>query len=87
MEDLRAIGVTQRAVYYLESHLNKRSYCVQVGNTFSEHGTLRRDVPQDSVLGPVQLCIYSNELSFLLREHGVVFNLFADDTQVSFVYQ
>ncbi len=77
LEDLRAIGVTQRALYYLENYLN-RNYCVQVGNTFSEHGTLRKGVPQGSVLEPVLFCIYSIELSFLLREHGVAFNLFAD---------
>ena len=81
LDDLRAIGVTQGALTYLQSYLHNRSFCVQVGNTISEHCLLRRGVPQGSVLGPILFCIYTIELSHLLEEHEISFNLFADDTQ------
>ena len=81
-KDLKAIGVTQRALSYLETYLANRSYCVKVEGSFSEHSPLRRSVPQGRVLVPVLFCIYTIELAHLLREHGISFNLFADDTQL-----
>ena len=80
LDDLRAIGVTHRAVRYIRSYLEDRKYCVQIKNSFSDLKMLRRGVPQGSVLGPVFFCIYTIELSYLLQEHGVAFTLYADDT-------
>ena len=81
LDDLRAIGVTHRALRYIRSYLEDRKYCVQIGNSFSDIKMLRRVVPQGSVPGPMLLCIYTIELSYLLQEHGVAFTLYADDTQ------
>ncbi len=39
-------------------------------------------MPQGSVLGPVLFCIYTIELSYILKKHKVGFKLFADDTQL-----
>ncbi len=66
---------------YLESYLENRNYSVQVGNYLCEYRLLRRGVPQGSVLRPILFCIYIRELSFLLQNHGVTYNLFADDAQ------
>ena len=53
LDDLRAIGVTHRALRYIRSYLKDRKYCLQIGNSFSDLKMLRRRVPQGSVLGPV----------------------------------
>ena len=58
-----------------------REYCVQIGDSLSDSRPLSRGVPQGSVLEPILFCIYTIELSLLLREHRVSFRLFADDTQ------
>ena len=73
LRDCESIGIEGAALAYLKSYLENRSYCVQIGETLSEVKTLEPGVPQGSVLGP--------ELSYLLAQHGVVFKLFADDTQ------
>ena len=81
LKDLKAIGIEGDALDYLETFLVNRTYCVQVGKSFSSTKVLARGVPQGSVLGPILFCIYTIELMHLLRSHGVHFQLFADDTQ------
>ena len=79
--DLKAVGIVGEAQDYLETFLTNRTYCVQIGKSFSRTKKLTRGVPQGSVLGPILFCIYTIELMHLLRNHGVHFQLFADDTQ------
>ena len=81
LEDLKAIGIEGEALEFLENYLNNRTYCVQIGKSFSRTKALVRGVPQGSVLGPILFCIYTIELMYLLESHGVHFQLFADDTQ------
>ena len=54
---------------------------VQIEESSSRTKVLTRGVPQGSVLGPILFCIYTIELMHLLENHGVRFQLFADDTQ------
>lgn len=75
------IGIECVALSYLKSYLEGRSYCVQIGDTFSDSVPLKRGVPQGSVLGPVLFCLYTADLSVVLERHGVKFKLYADDTQ------
>ena len=81
LKDLKAIGIEGEALDYLESFLINRTYCVQIEESFSRTKVLTRGVPQGSVLGPILFCIYTIELMYLLENHGVRFQLFADDTQ------
>ena len=75
LKDCRSIGIEGQALVYLESYLKDRTYCVQVGDSFSNIKHLERGVPQGSVLGPILFCIYMFELSHLLEKHGVQFKL------------
>ena len=81
LEDLKTIGIDGDALEYLRHYLENRTYSVQIGGSFSRTKSLMRGVPQGSVLGPILFCIYTIELSHLLKRHGVKFKLFADDTQ------
>ena len=58
-----------------------RQYQVVIGDACSGVKPLERGVPQGSVLGPILFCIYTIELSHILRQYGIDFKLFADDTQ------
>ena len=81
LKDLKSIGIESEALDYLESFSINRTYCVQIEESFSGTKVLTRGVPQGSVLGPILFCIYTIELMYLLENHGVRFQLFADDTQ------
>ncbi len=79
--DCKSVGIDGDVLTYLRSYLENRQYCVQIGRSFSDKKTLNRGVPQGSVLGPVLFCIYTIELSYILKKHKMEFKLFADDTQ------
>ena len=81
LKDCKNIGIEGAALTYIEGYLDDRTYRVQVGECFSNVKSLRRGVPQGSVLGPILFCIYTADLANVLRRHGVTFKLFADDTQ------
>ena len=81
LEDLETIGIEDEALELMKNYIEGRTYCVQIGNAKSKTQKLSRGVPQGSVLGPILFCIYTIELSYILKRHGVFFKLFADDTQ------
>ncbi len=80
LTDCKSVSIDGDALTYLRSYLENRQYCVQIGRSFFDKKTLNRGVPQGSVLGPVLFCIYTIELSYILKKHKVGFKLFADDT-------
>ena len=80
LRDCQNIAIIDDELQYLKSYIEGRTYCVQIGQSFSETRNLERGIPQGSVLGPVLFCIYIIELSYLLKSHGVQLKLSADDT-------
>ena len=81
IEDLITIGVGGGALKWFVNYLSNRSFKVKVNNKYSESKKLTTGVPQGSVLGPVLFSIYTIELSWIFKLHGVKCKFFADDTQ------
>ena len=58
----------------------KQKFNVTLENVFSDAGLISCGVPQGSVLGPLLLLIYINDLPQTLNETGSY--LYADDTRI-----
>ena len=84
LKDLSSVGITEDVHLWYKSYLENRSSIVMISNEKSMTKRLSKGVPQGSVLGPLLFCIYTIELSNILKKHTVKFKLFADDTQFYF---
>lgn len=76
------LGISERALQWFRSYLSGRTQAVSVGSECSRPAELRYGVPQGSVLGPLLYTIYTLPLGDLLRDAGVGYHLYADDTQL-----
>ena len=76
------LGITGSALRWFESYLSGRTQSVAVEGVCSKPSTLRYGVPQGSVLGPLLYTIYTLPLGDILRDAGISYHLYADDTQL-----
>ena len=75
-------GISGTALYLLKSYLHDRTQCVQIEGINSEYAKLVCGVPQGSVLGPLNFCMYMYPIGSILRHHSVGYHIYADDTQL-----
>ena len=78
---LKKYGISGDLLHWIQNYLYMRNQKVFVNGTFSSLKFILAGVPQGSVLGPLLILIYINELADYL--HGMA-RLFADDTSLSF---
>ena len=64
------------------SYLSDRSQRISVNNALSDMAGLSYGVPQGSVLGPIEFCMYTLPLGAILRHHKLQYHIYADDTQI-----
>ena len=76
------VGVDGDALKLFESYLTGRTQCVSVEGVLSELSELLYGVPQGSVLGPIEFCIYTIPLGAILRHYKIDYHIYADDTQL-----
>lgn len=76
------VGIKGQCLQWLASYLQYRQQAVLIDGDQSPSHTLTCGVPQGSVLGPLLFTVYTSPLAALLREHGILFHLYADDTQL-----
>ena len=75
-------GISGSALSLLKSYLHGRTQCVQIEGIVSEYAKLVCGVPQGSVLGPLNFCMYMYPIGSILRHHGINYHIHADDTQL-----
>jgi len=67
---------------WINSYLHSRKQSVTIMEAMSMLAELLYGVPQGSVLGPVLFVMYILPLGDIARRHGIMFNSYADDTQL-----
>ena len=78
---LHAYGFAENAIKLLASYLTGRSQKVKIHSDFSDYNTLKRGVPQGSVLGPSLFNLFINDLFCFIQK--TILSNFADDNTLT----
>ena len=78
----RYLWIIRINVIFIKVVLHCRTQCVQIEGIIFEYAELVCGVPQGSVLGPLNCCMYMYPIGSILRHHGINYHIYADDTQL-----
>ena len=76
------IGLGGPVLDLFQSYLSGRTQCISIEGVLSELKELVDGVPQGSVLGPLEFCIYTIPIGAILRHYNINYQIYADDTQL-----
>ena len=75
-------GITGLASDWFKSYLQNRKYCVKIDDAMSDVEDLTYGIPQGSVVGPKCFTLYIQPVQEIIRKHGFLYHMYADDIQV-----
>ena len=79
-------GIKGKALQWFRSYLENRLQYVCINGSNSSSTEVAFGVPQGSVLGPILYLLYTSPLGDIIRQHGMEFHLYADDSQIYFSF-
>lgn len=75
-------GISGKALSWMRSYLEDRSFCVKIEDTISSLLELLFGVPQGSLLGPILFILYIKALQMIASKYGLDVQFYADDSQL-----
>ena len=76
------VGIGCSALRLIRLYFCDRTQRVQIDGILADFASLLCGVPQGSVLGPMNFCLYLLPLGAILRHHNIGYHIYADVTQL-----
>ena len=80
-------GISGGALDWMKSYLRNRKQYVVISGERSAPKPLECGVPQGSYIGPKAFKRYSRPLGTIAHQHGLLYHIYADDTQLYIAFQ
>ena len=75
-------GICDKALSWVSSYLQNRSFRVSIGESRSSPLKLHFGIPQGSVVGPFFFVLYTCCIGTIIHKYDIMYHLYADDVQL-----